>query len=214
MLNGDVFAGKVTKNFGAEKGFKGQLDLADGGHIFLLVKYNGKVATSLIEAVEQTVILEGDLRFPDKEAKSKIPVLEVRSMVNGGGSVVKYGRLTRDAELAYTPKGKQYCKFGIATNYGFGRRKETDFINAVIWGNDKEKNQAVILAEKGAKGREILVHGKLQINQNDEGKVYTTLVVSDYLLLGAVKQKQNEQSEDDSWDGIGVQIDEQDEIPF
>lgn len=217
----DVFAGKVTKDYNVEKGFKGQLTLSDGKNIFLYTGYDGYIKDMLVEAAKEKkdVVLVGNLRYPQRDAKTKVNILEVTGYVNGGGMVVKRGRLTSEPVLNYTQKGKQYVFFSIAANYGWGDKQETDFIACKIWGNDKEKNSAVTLAEKGTKGREILVKGKLDVGQDKDGNPFPTLVVSDYEFIGAAKTAPQAESNQatSSWDDIASKIEineKEDEIPF
>lgn len=229
MLRGDVFVGKIVRVFPTgEKEFKGQLEMPHGaGNIFLHAKYGDKLISCLKKGVGKFFVLSGDIRFPGKDAKNKTPILEISRIVssisgtNGdekdtGNSVTKYGRITKDVELAYTPNSKQYCKGSIAINYGFGDNKETDFTFFMLWGNDKEKNPTTALAEKGAKGQEIIVHGQLQISTDTDGKIFPKIIVTDYLLVGTRKKQQGEPEGEDPWAGIGtdVTIDDEDEIPF
>ncbi len=221
-LGADVFVGKLVKEFRAETGFKGQLTLPDGENIYVLVKYNGKTTDFLKESVGKTVVLMGDLRFPGIDAKSKTPIIEVRGKVNDGGLVTKRGRCTKDPELAYTQNGKQYTKFTLATNYGYGEKKETDFIFCTLWGDaEREKNPAVTLAEKGSKGREMLVKGRLQMGKDKDEKLFPSLTVSDFEFIGPAPEKKgdaaNSKNESDlsGWEDLGAQVNfDDDDIPF
>lgn len=221
-LGTDVFTGKISKSFAVETGFKGQLTLPDGDNIFLLNKYNGKTTDYLKENVGKIVVLMGDLHFPGMDAKTKVPILEVRGKVNGGGLVVKRGRLTKDAELAYTFNGKQLTRFTLAVNYGYGEKQETDFILCTIWGNDKEKNAAVSLAENGTKGRELLVKGRIQFGKDKEDKPFPTMTTTDFEFIGAAPNKTGAapppakgENLPSGWEDVGTEIPiEEDEIPF
>lgn len=218
-IGADVFIGKITKDFNSEKGFKGQLTMSDGASIFIMTRWEGKTKEFLKENVGKTVALMGDLRFPGRDAKTKIPILEVRGKVNGGGMITKRGRLTKDAELAYTPNGKQYAKFSIAVNYGYGENQEADFIYCTLWGDaGREKNPAVTLAEKGTKGRELLVKGRLQIGKDRDGNPFPSLTATDFQFIGNKPDSKNNESDPDlnvGWEDLGTQISiEEDEIPF
>lgn len=86
----------------------------------------------------------GDLRVPDTNL------------------VIIAGRLTRDPVLAYTAGSKAYLKFGIAnTQYYKGadgeRQEKTIFIDVTVWGGGAEW-----LADKIAKGRAVLIEGRIQ----------------------------------------------------
>ena len=78
--------------------------------------------------------------------------------------VVLVGRLTRDAELKYTPGGAAVCKFSLAINR---RRKngeewteEVNFFDIVLWGRQGEAlNQYLV------KGKQVAVEGELRQNR-------------------------------------------------
>jgi len=76
--------------------------------------------------------------------------------------VILMGNLTRDPELRYTPSGAPVCNFDLAVNrsyttQGGERRDETCFITVVVW-----SKQAETCGEYLAKGRAVLVEGRLQ----------------------------------------------------
>ena len=61
-------------------------------------------------------------------------------------NVVLVGRMTRDAELRYTPQNQAVATFTLAVNRNFKNQsgeREADFINVVIW-----RQQAENLANK------------------------------------------------------------------
>ena len=64
-------------------------------------------------------------------------------------NVVLVGRMTRDAELRYTPSNVAVATFSLAVNRNFkgaNGERETDFINCVIW-RQKAENLAVYVTE-------------------------------------------------------------------
>lgn len=75
------------------------------------------------------------------------------------------GRLTRDPELRYTPKGTAVADLGMAINRfrgggdGGERTEETTFVDVTLWGR-----QAEIANQYLAKGREVFVEGRLQLD--------------------------------------------------
>ncbi len=76
--------------------------------------------------------------------------------------VILIGNLTRDPELRYTPSGAPVCNFDLAvsrsyTTQGGERRDEVCFITIVVW-----SKQAEACGEYLAKGRPVLVEGRLQ----------------------------------------------------
>lgn len=77
--------------------------------------------------------------------------------------VILVGRLTRDPELRYTAQGKAVAHFRLAVDRGIpgpqGER-QTDFIDISVW-----ERQAEIVSQYLAKGRLVLVEGRLQMRQ-------------------------------------------------
>ncbi|HHU76559.1 MAG TPA: single-stranded DNA-binding protein [Firmicutes bacterium] len=205
-----VLGGKITKVFTVKTGVKAQMELPDGANIFIQVSWDGATADRIKESEGKNIVLVGTLRF---KKDIKFPVYEVNILLNGGGFVVLEGNLTRDAELKYSQNGKQMADFSIAVNHGWGERKETDFVSCRMFGNDKEKNPAVTMAEKGAKGRKILVAGYLSQNEKD-GKVYNNIIVDEYRFLEAPKKQQSSTDDYDQWANAGTNNVTDDEIPF
>ena len=74
--------------------------------------------------------------------------------------VLLMGRLTRDPELRYTPKGTAVADIGLAINreYSAGteRRKDTTFVDVTFWAR-----QAEIVCEYLRKGSPLFVEGRL-----------------------------------------------------
>lgn len=94
--------------------------------------------------------------------------------------VILTGRLTKDPELRYTPKGVPVATFTLAVNRTFSNQqgeKETDFINCVVWRRQAE-NAANFLKKGSLAG----VDGRLQ-TRNYEGqdgkRVYVTEVLAE-----------------------------------
>lgn len=201
-IHGDVFTGTLIKSFEAEKGFKGVMELPDEQKIGVLVDYDGKMKEYLAENIGKKVVLVGNLIIGEK-----IPILIVREKLNGGGLVVKRGRVARDPELKYSPEGKPYTVFSIAVNRGFGDKKETYFYNCVIFGNEKEKNAAINFAEKIAKGQEVIVKGRLSTNKGKEKeKIFYNLIISDYeLIFNKKSDNSNEKVEQQPDFGISLE---------
>jgi single-strand DNA-binding protein len=85
--------------------------------------------------------------------------------MTGINIVLLGGNLTRDPELRVTPHGTAVAQFGLA----IGRRwrsaagdpqEATDFVEVVVWGKPAEAVAAHL-----AKGRAVLVEGRLQLDQ-------------------------------------------------
>jgi len=95
-------------------------------------------------------------------------------------NVVLVGRMTRDAELRYTPQNQAVATFTLAVNRNFKNQsgeREADFINVVIW-----RQQAENLANWAKKGTLIGITGRIQTRtyENQQGQhVYVMEVVAD-----------------------------------
>jgi single-strand DNA-binding protein len=75
--------------------------------------------------------------------------------------VILIGNLTKDPELRYTPQGTPVSNLRLAVSSRFRSgdemKEETLFIDAVVWGK-----QAETCSQYLAKGRQVLVEGRLQ----------------------------------------------------
>ncbi|MGC6553273.1 single-stranded DNA-binding protein [Streptococcus sp. VTCC 12905] len=129
-------------------------------------------------------------------------------------NVVLVGRMTRDAELRYTPTDQAVATFALAVNRNFKNQdgeREADFIKCVIW-----RQQAENLANWVKKGDLIGVTGRIQTRSyknQQEQRVYVTEVVAEsFQLLESRGQQSNSQ---DSSFGNSSSMDIQDEdLPF
>ncbi len=83
--------------------------------------------------------------------------------------VILVGNLTRDPEVRYTPGGSAVCDITLAVNYQWTdkrtneRKEEVSFIDVTLWGRTAE-----IAGEYLAKGRPVLVEGRLQQDKWDD----------------------------------------------
>ena len=95
-------------------------------------------------------------------------------------NVVLVGRMTRDAELRYTPSNVAVATFTLAVNRTFKSQngeREADFINVVMW-----RQQAENLANWAKKGSLVGITGRIQTRSydNQQGqRVYVTEVVAE-----------------------------------
>ncbi|WP_054697667.1 single-stranded DNA-binding protein [Syntrophomonas palmitatica] len=160
-----------------EKGAKAEVLMQGDIKAFLRVPYDGELAKKVAESANKCLPLVGVFR---NIKNVTLPVFEAVSLLTD--TCVFVGRLTRDAEFAYSANGKAFTRFGLAVNYGWGDQKETDFWDCTVFGNDKEKNKATAMAEQGTKGRLIAVTGRLSQNTKD-GKTYTSLIVDEFEFL-------------------------------
>jgi len=53
-------------------------------------------------------------------------------------SATVIGRLTRDAQIRTTANGNSIASFSVATDHGFGDRKNTTFVGCSVFGKDAE----------------------------------------------------------------------------
>lgn len=94
-------------------------------------------------------------------------------------NVILMGRLTRDAELRYTPSGKPVSQFTLAVQRNYKNKDgnyDADFINVVMWGKNGE-----LLSSTVMKGQRVLIHGQIQVRSytNKEGnKRWVTEVIA------------------------------------
>ena len=112
-------------------------------------------------------------------------------------SVCLAGRMTRDAELRYTPNNQAVATFSLAVNRNFKSQngeREADFINCVIW-----RQQAENLANWVKKGALIGITGRIQTRsyENQQGqRVYVTKVVAEsFQLLESREDREGGQSQ-------------------
>jgi single-strand DNA-binding protein len=79
--------------------------------------------------------------------------------------VILLGNLTRDPQVRYTPGGTAVAELGLAVNRTWfdqktnARREETTFVDVTLWGR-----QAEVAGEYLAKGRQVLIEGRLQLD--------------------------------------------------
>src|SRR5437762_1586264 len=79
--------------------------------------------------------------------------------------VILIGNLTRDVEMRHTAGNQAVAKIGLATNRRWKTpegetREETMFIDCEAWGKTAE-----FVAQYFAKGRPILIEGRLKLDQ-------------------------------------------------
>lgn len=99
-------------------------------------------------------------------------------------NVVLVGRMTKEAELRYTPSNIAVATFTLAVNRDFkgeNGEREADFINVVLW-----RQAAENLANWTKKGSLVGATGRIQTRNydNQQGqRVYVTEVVADRFQL-------------------------------
>lgn len=83
--------------------------------------------------------------------------------------VILVGNLTRDPEVRYIPSGTAVCELGLAVNRTWfdkqsnSRKEDTTFVDVTLWGRTAE-----VAGEYLAKGRSVLIEGRLQLDTWDD----------------------------------------------
>ncbi len=135
--------------------------------------------------------------------------------------VILAGRLTRDPEVKYSTSGKAFCSWGMAINRKYTsangkREEEVCFVDAKAFGR-----QAEIVAEYLAKGKLLLLEGRLSFHQykKDGQKRNKLSVIAERVQL-MPKDAQMEESEKILSEKIAVEEpagqqtqDNQEEVP-
>lgn len=114
------------------------------------------------------------------------------------------GNLTRDPELRYTPSGKAVATMGLAVSERYRSKtgemvENTCFLDLEAWGR-----QAEICAEYLTKGSQILVEGRLKMDQweTPQGEKRTRLrvVVDRVQFMSAPKKAEHKDVPSDLMD--------------
>lgn len=83
--------------------------------------------------------------------------------------VILVGNLTRDPQVRYTTGGTAVAEIGMAVSRQWfdkqtnQRKEETTFVDVTLWGR-----QAEVAGEYLAKGRPVLIEGRLQLDSWDD----------------------------------------------
>jgi len=82
--------------------------------------------------------------------------------------VLLAGRLTRDPELKFTPKGTALANVGLAvnrvwTNEAGEKKEEVTFVDIEAWGKTAE-----VMGQYLKKGRSVFIEGRLKFEQWDD----------------------------------------------
>src|SRR6185436_9545580 len=83
--------------------------------------------------------------------------------------VILVGNLTRDPQVKYTTGGTAVTEIGLAVNRRWldkqsnQRKEEVTFVDVTLWGRTAE-----IAGEYLAKGRQVLIEGRLKLDQWDD----------------------------------------------
>lgn len=124
-------------------------------------------------------------------------------MRNSVNRVELMGNLGADPDLKYTPSGKAVCNLRIATNETWKDKSgqtqtRTEWHRVTVWGKQAE-NCAKFLA----KGRQVMVEGKLstRMYEKDGQKHYVTEVVCKTIqFLGGKKKEEDSTIDEETGD--------------
>ena len=109
------------------------------------------------------------------------------------------GHLGADPELKYTANDKAVCNFNVATSYGSGDNKKTEWFKVVVW-----EKTAEYIKEYCRKGSLVFVEGRLQTRS--WGKDGDAQYITEVIAFSAIKLDRDDQSElpldkkEDQWD--------------
>jgi len=115
--------------------------------------------------------------------------------------VIVMGNLTRDPELRYTPSGAAVTSFGLGINRRFrdssgAQKDEVTFVEIITWGK-----QAEVSSEYLAKGRLVLIEGRLRQERwetrEGEGRSVLKVVADRIQFLGNGRPQAAEEAEAD-----------------
>jgi single-strand DNA-binding protein len=124
-------------------------------------------------------------------------------MGRGLNKVMVIGNMGRDPEMRYTPSGKPFTSFSLASSRSWTtpsgeRREETEWFNIVAWGGLAE-----ICNDKLFKSQQVYVEGRLQTRswEDETGQRHyrTEIVASDMIILGPRTRNNSGEAKHDSY---------------
>lgn len=120
-------------------------------------------------------------------------------------------RAGQDAETRFTPNQKAITSFRCPIETGWGDKKETGWVTALIFGERGEK-----LAQYITKGKEMTITGALKVREfehNGQQRTAVEILVNDVALHGGKDSGGQQQSQQGGGPGT-PQDDFDDDIPF
>ena len=110
--------------------------------------------------------------------------------MNDINSISLTGRITKDANLAYTTGGTCYAKFTLANNeYRKGNEKKTNFFDCVVWGK-----YGVGVAPLLVKGVMVALIGRMSqvkwTTNEGENRTSWSVTVENMSISGLIKEEQ------------------------
>ena len=88
-------------------------------------------------------------------------------------TIIIVGRLGRDPELRYTPTGQAVCNLSVASDSSYTNRdgqrvSQTTWFRVTVWGKQAETASQFL-----QKGRQVLVEGRLNSDENGGPRIWT-----------------------------------------
>lgn len=102
---------------------------------------------------------------------------------------VLIGRLTKDCESKTTKNGKLIYCLSVASNRGFGDKKETDFFDCMAFHPLLQNQQPHLI-----KGCMVKVVGHFQSHESENGVRRWTMIVDSLEMLWGKKKSEQAQS--------------------
>lgn len=107
--------------------------------------------------------------------------------------VILKGRLAKNIELKVTTTGKSVatCSIAVDRRYKQEGQPDADFIPLVMWGKTAE-----VMNQYLAKGREVLIEGRIQVRNYDDSngnkRYVTEVIVENFEFCGSKPEGQSE----------------------
>ena len=97
-----------------------------------------------------------------------------KSLEDTMNKITLIGHLGRDPEMRYTPTGQAVTSFSVATSYGQGDKKQTEWFNVSAW-----EKQAELCNQYLQKGSQVYIEGRIKSREYEvDGKTRFSLDVS------------------------------------
>lgn len=125
------------------------------------------------------------------------------------------GNLGQDPEVRYTPTGKPYAKFSLATTEKYTKDGEshevTAWHNIIAWGKLSE-----ICGQYLAKGKQVFIEGKIQYEswEKDGVKHYRTVINALTMKMLGHKSGGRPAESPDNYSGPDRAGGQEDDFPF
>jgi single-strand DNA-binding protein len=118
------------------------------------------------------------------------------------------GNLGRNAEYRTTQGGDGLCSFSVATEIGFGERKQTVWVDVTRWGKGAESLSKIL-----RKGSKVAVTGEMSLREH-EGKTYVQCRADRVTIQGTPNEAPAGGSSDPAHGGWDSDPDDPNAAPF